>query len=96
MKVIYAPEQKKKAVKTYKKLQSYTKTVRILGYPSLHVLHDWVNGLNHKNPSTRIDTTSSITPGRSNPKPRCVLMRVKISVWLPMNSVSLTMRWYCQ
>lgn len=42
MKVVYAVEQKKKAVATYRKLKSYAATIRQLGYPSRHVLFDWV------------------------------------------------------
>lgn len=42
MKIIYSKEEKEKAVKTYKKLKSYAATIRVLGYPSRHVLFDWV------------------------------------------------------
>lgn len=42
MKVVYTVEQKKKAVATYRKLKSYAATIRQLGYPSRHVLFDWV------------------------------------------------------
>ena len=39
---VYSVEQKRFAVATYRKLGSYEKTLRMLGYPSRHVLHDWV------------------------------------------------------
>lgn len=44
MKVIYTDEQRRHAVATYRRLGSYAKTIRKLGYPSRHVLHDWVRG----------------------------------------------------
>lgn len=44
MKVIYTDEQRRIAVATYRRLGSYAKTLRKLGYPSRHVLHDWVRG----------------------------------------------------
>lgn len=40
MKVTYTEEQKQLAVKTYKRLQNYEKTLKVLGYPSWHVLFD--------------------------------------------------------
>ena len=49
MKVVYAKEQKQAAIKTYKKLKSYEKTLRVLSYPSRHVFYDWVNKRDHKN-----------------------------------------------
>ncbi len=51
MKVTYTLEQKQHAIKTYKRLKSYSKTLRVLGYPSRHVLFDWVNKRNHKSKS---------------------------------------------
>lgn len=42
MKKVYSIEQKRFAVARYRKLGSYTQTIRELGYPSMHVLHDWV------------------------------------------------------
>lgn len=48
MKVSYTPEQREKAIKTYKKLKSYSKTLRVLGYPSRHTLFDWVRGITHE------------------------------------------------
>ena len=42
MRVSYTPEQKARAVKVYNETKSYAKTIRILGYPSRHVLFDWV------------------------------------------------------
>lgn len=44
MKVVYTDEQRRTAVATYRRLGSYVKTIRKLGYPSRHVLHDWVRG----------------------------------------------------
>ena len=52
MKVVYTKEQKQTAIKTYKKLKSYEKTLGVLGYPSRHVLYDWVNKRDHKNPNS--------------------------------------------
>lgn len=45
MKVIYTEDQKKHAIQTYKKYKSYSKTLRVLGYPSRHVLFDWVKNV---------------------------------------------------
>lgn len=42
MRVSYTPDQKARAIATYKKTGSYAKTIRMLGYPSRHVLFDWV------------------------------------------------------
>lgn len=42
MKITYTAEQRRTAVAKYRRLGSYTKTVRVLGYPSLHTLHEWV------------------------------------------------------
>jgi len=42
MRVIYNSEQRRVAVATYRRLGSYVKTIRKLGYPSRHVLHAWV------------------------------------------------------
>ena len=44
MKVTYTVEQKRVAVATYRRYKSYVKTLRLLGYPSRHVLFDWVRG----------------------------------------------------
>ena len=49
MKVVYVKEQKQAAIKTYKKLKSYEKTLRVLSYPSRHVFYDWVNKRDHEN-----------------------------------------------
>jgi len=43
MRVVYSIEQKRVAVATFRRLGSYVKTIRKLGYPSRHVLHDWVH-----------------------------------------------------
>lgn len=48
MRVGYAPEQEAKAIEVYSKTRSYAKTLGILGYPSRHVLFDWVNNLGLK------------------------------------------------
>lgn len=48
MRVTYTSEQKQYAIKTYKRLKSYSKTLQVLGYPSYHVLFDWVNGRDRK------------------------------------------------
>ena len=42
MRVSYTPEQKARAIEVYNETKSYAKTLRILGYPSRHVLFDWV------------------------------------------------------
>ena len=44
MKVSCTGEQRRVAVATYRRLGSYAKTLRVLGYPSRRVLHDWVRG----------------------------------------------------
>lgn len=44
MKVIHTPEQRDLAVQTYTQLGSFAKTIRVLGYPSRHLLHGWVRG----------------------------------------------------
>ncbi len=46
MKVVYTVEQRRVAVAAYRRLSSYAKTLRKLGYPSRHVLRDWVHGTN--------------------------------------------------
>ena len=48
MRVSYTPEQKIKAIEVYEETRSYAKTIRILGYPSRHVLFDWVRDPNPK------------------------------------------------
>ena len=51
MRVAYTLEEKRKAVQTYKKLGSCTKAIRQLGYPSNHVLCEWVrNGIGARKP----------------------------------------------
>lgn len=52
MRVTYTPEQKQHAIKTYKRLKSYSATLRVLGYPSRHILFDWVKGRSHKKASS--------------------------------------------
>lgn len=42
MRVSYTPAQRETAIATYRRLGSYAQTQRALGYPSRHVLHDWV------------------------------------------------------
>ncbi len=44
MKVMYSVEQKRVAVATYRRYKSYVRTLRLLGYPSHHVLFDWARG----------------------------------------------------
>ena len=51
MKVTYTSEQRRIAVQTYSKTRSAAKTISILGYPSTHVLYDWVKGTHHGRPS---------------------------------------------
>ncbi|MFT8705506.1 IS3 family transposase [Bifidobacterium aquikefiricola] len=41
---MHTAEQKRVAVATYRRHKSYAKTLRLLGYPSRHVLFDWVRG----------------------------------------------------
>ena len=48
MRVSYTPEQKIKAIEVYEETRSYAKTIRMLGYPSRHVLFDWVRNPNPK------------------------------------------------
>lgn len=51
MRVTYTIEQKRKAVQTYKKPGAFTKTIRKLGYPSNHVLCEWVrDGIKTRKP----------------------------------------------
>ena len=38
----YSLEQRKATVTTFHRLGSFAKTIRVLGYPSRHVLHYWV------------------------------------------------------
>lgn len=40
MRGTYTPEHKQDAIKAYKKLKSYSATLRVLGYPSRHILVD--------------------------------------------------------
>lgn len=63
MKVTYTEEQRQYAIKTFKKLKSYTKTIRLLGYPSLHTLYDWVGKRSHKTPQLILIVVPSITHG---------------------------------
>lgn len=51
MKVSYTPEQRKRALATYRKTRSYVKTIRQLGYPSYHTLIDWVKGVKRGRPA---------------------------------------------
>ncbi|GAA1208092.1 hypothetical protein [Rhodoglobus aureus] len=44
MKISYTDEQRRLAVATFRRLGSYVKTIRVLGYPSRHTLQDWVRG----------------------------------------------------
>lgn len=58
MKKRYSVEQKRFAVARYRKLGSYEQTIRELGYPSRHVLHDWVkeskrDGIRKKRPARK-------------------------------------------
>ena len=48
MRVSYTPEQKVRAIEVYNETRFYAKTIRILGYPSRHVLFYWV-----KSPGTK-------------------------------------------
>lgn len=48
MRISYTPEQKARAVEVYNETKSYAKTLRILGYPSRHVLFDWVRNPGQK------------------------------------------------
>ena len=48
MRISYTPAQKARAVEVYNETRSYAKTLRMLGYPSRHVLFDWV-----KNPEPK-------------------------------------------
>lgn len=51
MRVTCTVEQKRKAVQTYKKPGPFTKTMRKLGYPSNHVLCEWVrDGIKTRKP----------------------------------------------
>ena len=50
MRVSYSPAQREAAIATYSRLGSYSQTIRAIGYPSRHVLHDWVR---EGPPSTR-------------------------------------------
>lgn len=61
MKIVYSLEERKIAIKTYKRLKSYTKTIKLLGYPSRHVLTDWV-----KNPKqfTKEKPKTNQKPGK--------------------------------
>lgn len=40
--VAYTAEQRKQALKTYRRTKSVTKTIRILGYPGRWTLHKWI------------------------------------------------------
>ncbi len=39
----YSKKEKERAIQLYKKLGNITKTVRRLGYPSRHMLYDWID-----------------------------------------------------
>ena len=56
MKVIYTEADKKYGIQTYNKSKSYSKTLRVLGYPSRHILFDWVKNVGK--------------PGRPTEKPK--------------------------
>jgi len=58
MKVTYTKEQRQAAIQTYRKTKSYAKTMRILGYPSRHVLFDWVKGVKHGRPKKETPAAS--------------------------------------
>jgi transposase InsO family protein/transposase-like protein len=51
VKVSYTPKQRQKAIDTYEELRSYSATLRVLGYPSRHVLYNWVKGISRKKAS---------------------------------------------
>ncbi len=56
MRVSYTPAPRETAIATYQRLGSYAQTQRALGYPSRHVLHDWVREgppSTHPRPPTR-------------------------------------------
>ena len=59
MRVSYTPEQKAKAIKAYNETKSYAKTIRMLGYPSRHVLFDWV-----RNPGPKPKPKSPCKPAK--------------------------------
>ena len=63
MKVTYTEEQRKHAIKTFKRLKSYAKTINVLGYPSRHTLYDWVNKRSYKKPSRILTEALSTTLG---------------------------------
>lgn len=50
MRVTYTPEQRRIAVQTYRKTKSVAKTINILGYPSTHILYDWIKGVHRGRP----------------------------------------------
>ncbi|MGG5171900.1 IS3 family transposase [Pseudarthrobacter sp. J1738] len=42
MNVAYTPEQRRHALRTYSRIRSVSKTVRLLGYPGRWTLHSWI------------------------------------------------------
>lgn len=62
MKVTYTEEQRKHAIKTFKRLKSYSKTIRVIGYPSLHTLYDWVGKRSRKSPTSNPHRTPKHYP----------------------------------
>lgn len=42
MKVVYTPAQRARALEVYRRTQSVTKTIRILGYPGRWTLYSWL------------------------------------------------------
>ncbi|MBQ3282817.1 MAG: transposase, partial [Atopobiaceae bacterium] len=59
MRISYTPAQKARAVEVYNETKSYAKTLRMLGYPSRHVLFDWV-----KNPGPKPKPKQSERPAK--------------------------------
>ena len=51
MRIAYTEERRGHAIKTFERLKSYAKTTNVLGYPSRHTLHDWVDRRPHRKPS---------------------------------------------
>lgn len=62
MKVSYTEEQRRHATATFRRLKSYTKTIRVLGYPSLYTLYDWVEKRSCKNPNANQHKSSKFYP----------------------------------
>lgn len=49
MKVSYIGEQRRHTIATFRRLKSYTKTIRTLGCLSLHTLYNWTEKRSYKN-----------------------------------------------